>query len=50
MTLQTRDLSMVGLGTQGDAPPNALQPSLADGIHLRWSFNRNLGLALAALT
>ena len=34
---------MVGLGTAGDAPPNAEQPPLVDGIHLRWTFKRELG-------
>ena len=29
---------IVALGTLGDAPPNALQPALEDGIHLRWAF------------
>ena len=36
---QNRDaLWVVALGTIGDAPPNDLQPPLADGIHLRWVF------------
>src|SRR5919109_4289215 len=43
MALQTQDLVMVGLGIQGDRPPNRLQPPLVDGIHLRWSFRRDLG-------
>ena len=43
MPLQTRKLTMVGLGTLGDAPPNPVQPPLADGIHLRWAFERGLG-------
>ena len=34
---------MVGLGTASDAPPNAEQPPLVDGIHLRWTFKRELG-------
>jgi hypothetical protein len=34
---------MVGLGVQGDAPPDAIQPPLRDGIHLRWAFQRDLG-------
>jgi hypothetical protein len=34
---------MVGLGSSGDVPPNAEQPALADGIHLRWAFKRELG-------
>jgi hypothetical protein len=41
--LQSSDLVMIGLGVQGDAPPNAVQPRLADGVHLRWAFNRSLG-------
>lgn len=43
MPLQSRDLSMIGLGSRGNASPNTLQPALADGIHLRWSFDRSLG-------
>ena len=35
---------MVGLGILNDVPPNhSLQPTLADGIHLRWAFERDLG-------
>jgi len=34
---------MVGLGVRGDAPPSPAQPPLADGIHLRWAFVRDLG-------
>jgi hypothetical protein len=34
---------MVALGTQGDTPPNSLQPPLKDGIHLRWSFDPEKG-------
>lgn len=34
---------MVGLGSAGDVPPNAEQPALVDGIHLRWAFKRELG-------
>lgn len=44
MALQTENLVMIGLGTLGDTPPNSLQPPLADGIHLRWAFKRELGL------
>jgi hypothetical protein len=43
MPLQTQNLVMVGLGIKGDTPPNPLQPPLADGIHLRWAFTRDLG-------
>jgi hypothetical protein len=39
MTFQTTDLRMVTLGVKGDVPPNALQPSLPDGVHLRWAFD-----------
>ena len=34
---------MVGLGSAKDAPPNSEQPPLSDGIHVRWSFKRELG-------
>ena len=34
---------MVGLGISADVPSNALQPRLEDGVHLRWSFRRELG-------
>ena len=43
MALQSRDLAMIGLGVVADAPPNAIQPQLADGIHLRWAFARGRG-------
>ena len=43
MALQTSDLAMVGIGILGDAPSNPLQPPLVDGIHLRWTFDRELG-------
>ena len=43
MALQTRDLAMTGLSVLGDVPPHALQPRLADGIHLRWAFERGRG-------
>jgi hypothetical protein len=36
--LQKPDLLMFGLGIENDEPPNALQPRLDDGIHLRWTF------------
>ena len=38
MPLQTQDLTMAGLGLEKDAPPNALQPPLVPGVHLRWAF------------
>ena len=34
---------MVGLSVRGDAPPNQIQPQLVDGIHLRWTFKREIG-------
>lgn len=34
---------MMGLGVLGDAPPNAIQPPLRNGIHLRWAFSRTRG-------
>lgn len=43
MTFQTSNLIMVGLGIQGDIPPNDMQPPLMDGVHLRWAFKRELG-------
>jgi len=43
MALQTDNLVMAGLGVLGDVPPNAVQPPLVDGIHLRWSFLAELG-------
>src|SRR5215813_2085725 len=43
MSLQTPNLLMVGLGSSGDVPPNAEQPALIDGLHLRWAFKRELG-------
>lgn len=38
MPFQTTDLWMLAHGSIGDVPPNALQPPLKDGIHLRWAF------------
>jgi hypothetical protein len=38
MPLQTDNLAMVGLGVLGDQPPHPIQPTLGDGIHLRWAF------------
>jgi hypothetical protein len=43
MAFQSQNLVMIGLGVQADAPVNALQPPLRDGIHLRWSFLRERG-------
>lgn len=34
---------MLTLGIEGDAPPNALQPPLPDGMHLRWAFDPTRG-------
>lgn len=43
MALQTDRLVMAALGVVGDTPPNAIQPRLVDGIHLRWSFRTDVG-------
>lgn len=43
MPLQSNDLVMVALGVLNDAPPIPEQPSLVDGIHLRWHFPRAKG-------
>jgi len=43
MALQTSNLTLVGLGSAKDTPPNSEQPPLIDGIHLRWAFKRELG-------
>src|SRR2546430_873019 len=44
MALQDRNiLSMVGLGSLQDLPPNPLQPKLVDAVHLRWAFRPDLG-------
>lgn len=44
MPLQDRNiLSMVGLGSLDDLPPNPLQPKLVDAVHLRWAFRADLG-------
>jgi len=34
---------MTALGVRGDKPANPSQPPLADGMHLRWGFDRDLG-------
>src|SRR5512140_3813982 len=39
MAFQTRNLWLVALGIEGDAPPSSLQPPLPDGMHLRWTFD-----------
>ncbi len=36
MPLQSDNLIMVGLGVLGDVPPHPIQPTLPNGIHLRW--------------
>jgi hypothetical protein len=43
MALQTQNLVLVGLGLERDAPPNAMQPPLVRGIHLRWAFAPKFG-------
>lgn len=43
MALQTQNLVMTGLGVENDKPPNRVQPPLANGIHLRWAFQRDIG-------
>lgn len=43
MALQTSNLTIAGLGSAKDTPPNSEQPPLSDGIHLRWAFKRELG-------
>jgi hypothetical protein len=46
MSLQTQKLVMVGLGVEGDVPPNSpnsIQPPLVNGIHLRWAFEPESG-------
>ncbi len=43
MGLQATRLTMIGLGVESDAPPDPIQPKLADGVHLRWQFQRELG-------
>jgi hypothetical protein len=43
MALQSNRLAMVTLSVLGDKPANALQPMLADGIHLRWASSREVG-------
>jgi hypothetical protein len=43
MGLQQNGFVAVALSVRGDHPPNALQPKLPDGIHLRWGFERSHG-------
>jgi len=43
MALQSQNLVMLGLGVEGDSPPNEIQARLVDGIHLRWNMARGLG-------
>jgi hypothetical protein len=43
MALQDGKVVMVGLSPLGDQPPNAVQPPLVDGIHLRYAFEQSLG-------
>ena len=51
-TFQTDRLVMIALGILNDAPPYDwpsnldIPPKLEDGIHLRWSFKRNVGFPL----
>jgi hypothetical protein len=37
MGLQDSRVGLAGVGIVGDVPPNSLQPTLPDGIHLRWA-------------
>jgi WD40 repeat protein len=41
--LVSRGVAMAALGSVGDTPANPAAAALADGIHLRWSFLRELG-------
>src|ERR1041385_1647244 len=41
--LQGDAITMIALGVSNDTPPNAIQPKLLDGIHLRASFERDRG-------
>jgi hypothetical protein len=41
--LQQNGFVAVALSVLGNQPPNALQPKLPDGIHLRWAFERSHG-------
>jgi len=39
----TERIAMAGLGVNADLPAVPIQPPLADGMHLRWAFARELG-------
>lgn len=43
MALQTQNLVLLAMGVSQDRPPNAIQPPLVQGVHLRWSFPPELG-------
>jgi hypothetical protein len=43
VALQSENLVMVGLGVLNDQPPNTVQPTLPDGVLLRWSFKKEAG-------
>jgi hypothetical protein len=43
MPWQTQNLVMVALGSLDDKPPNNMQQTLLDGIHLRWAFKPERG-------
>ena len=43
MPIQSDELTMVWLGVEHDAPVEAVQPALPDGVHLRWMFRRDRG-------
>jgi len=43
LSLQTDNLAMIVSGVTGNKPVNSYQTPLADGMHLRWGFLRELG-------
>ncbi len=43
MARSEEKLSLTGLGISGNRPPDAVQPTLVDGVHLRWAFRTGLG-------
>lgn len=43
MARSEEKLSLTGLGISGNRPPDAIQPTLVDGVHLRWAFRTGLG-------